>query len=85
MFTPELVATYEKLKNAGRNFEVVFVSADQSEEDFTNYFKMMPWLAVPFDDKFISQLTERFEVTRMRTFFYSFQINYFQSLSIYVC
>ena len=49
-FTPELVYTYEKLKSAGKKFEVVFVSSDRSEEWFNQYASTMPWLSVPYTD-----------------------------------
>lgn len=49
-FTPKLKETYEKIKGAGKPFEVVFVSADRSEESFNDYYKEMPWLAVPYND-----------------------------------
>ncbi|KFK40790.1 hypothetical protein AALP_AA2G041400 [Arabis alpina] len=48
-FTPQLVQVYNELApKAG--FEVVFVSGDEDEESFTDYFSKMPWLAVPFTD-----------------------------------
>eukprot|EP00475_Leptophrys_vorax_P028512 TRINITY_DN4129_c0_g1_i4.p2 TRINITY_DN4129_c0_g1~~TRINITY_DN4129_c0_g1_i4.p2 ORF type:complete len:162 (-),score=44.79 TRINITY_DN4129_c0_g1_i4:122-607(-) len=49
-FTPELVSTYNTLKKENKNFEVVFVSCDNSEHEFMEYFMSMGWLAVPFDD-----------------------------------
>lgn len=30
---------------------VVFVSSDRSEDDFTGYYKEMPWLALPYEDR----------------------------------
>ena len=33
-FTPQLAKTYEALKAAGKNMELVFVSSDRGEEDF---------------------------------------------------
>jgi nucleoredoxin len=51
-FTPKLKAAYESLRARGIDFEVIFVSSDRSEEEFTNYqSESMPdWLAVPFND-----------------------------------
>jgi nucleoredoxin len=37
------------LQKAGKEFEIIFVSADRDKNAFTNYFKSMSWLAVPFD------------------------------------
>nr|GMD63210.1 probable nucleoredoxin 1 [Ipomoea batatas] len=48
-FTPNLVTVYNELLPKG-NFEVVFVSADEDEESFKEYFGKMPWTAVPFSD-----------------------------------
>lgn len=50
-FTPQLAKTYTDLKAAGKPFEVVFASSDQSASQFKEYFAAMPWLAVPFEDR----------------------------------
>uniref|UniRef100_K4A7K4 protein-disulfide reductase n=1 Tax=Setaria italica TaxID=4555 RepID=K4A7K4_SETIT len=49
-FTPKLIEAYKELASQGKSFEVVFVSGDQDEEAFNEYFAKMPWLAVPFSD-----------------------------------
>nr|XP_016786606.2 nucleoredoxin isoform X4 [Pan troglodytes] len=49
--TRVLVESYRKIKEAGQNFEIIFVSADRSEESFKQYFSEMPWLAVPYTDE----------------------------------
>uniref|UniRef100_A0A7S1J100 Thioredoxin domain-containing protein n=1 Tax=Eutreptiella gymnastica TaxID=73025 RepID=A0A7S1J100_9EUGL len=49
-FTPVLVTFYKKMKEKGQEFEIIFVSSDSNQEAFTEYYKSMPWLAVPFDD-----------------------------------
>jgi len=49
-FTPQLAQWYTKdLKSKG--LEVVFVSSDKDEEQFKDYFKEMPWLALDFEDR----------------------------------
>jgi|GEM_PF-926874 len=50
-FTGKLADFYSGLKQAGANFEVVFVSSDTSEADMMQCMKdtKMPWLAVPYD------------------------------------
>ncbi|KAL2344333.1 hypothetical protein Fmac_005618 [Flemingia macrophylla] len=35
---------------ANGDFEVVFVTDDEDDESFYNYFSKMPWLAIPFYD-----------------------------------
>lgn len=49
-FTPKLASVYQQAKAAGKKFEVVFCSADHSEEEFLGYFDTMPWLAIKYDD-----------------------------------
>lgn len=61
-FTPNLVTVYNELLPKG-NFEVVFVSADEDEESFKEYFGKMPWTAVPFSDTVTrKQLDDLFNV-----------------------
>jgi thiol-disulfide isomerase/thioredoxin len=50
-FTPALAQVYAQLRASGKKFEVVFVSADKSEPDFTKYFLDMPWVALPFAER----------------------------------
>merc|ERR1712054_215548 len=50
-FTPELVKTYNKMKEAGKEFEIIFASSDRTDADFKEYFKEMPWLALPYSDR----------------------------------
>uniref|UniRef100_W5MGA7 Nucleoredoxin n=1 Tax=Lepisosteus oculatus TaxID=7918 RepID=W5MGA7_LEPOC len=46
-----LVESYRTVKESGQKFEIVFVSADRSEDSFKQYFSEMPWLAVPYSDE----------------------------------
>merc|ERR1712093_374199 len=49
-FTPQFAKWYEDdLK--GKGLEVVFVSSDQDEASFKEYFGEMPWLALPYGDE----------------------------------
>lgn len=50
-FTPELVKTYQKVKEAGKEFEMIFLSSDRDEAAFKDYFAEMPWLALPYADR----------------------------------
>ena len=47
-FTPKLAKFYEKANANGKKIEIVFVSLDQDEDSFADYFKTMPWVATPF-------------------------------------
>lgn len=49
--TRVLVESYRKIKESGQKFEIIFISADRSEDSFKQYFKEMPWLAVPYSDE----------------------------------
>jgi len=62
MFTPELVKFYNKLKGDGKSFEIVFVSSDRDQSEFTGYFSEMPWKAIPFGDPRIGVLKQKFSV-----------------------
>ncbi|KAF5741073.1 putative nucleoredoxin [Tripterygium wilfordii] len=48
-FTPILIEVYNELAPKG-DFEIIFVSGDEDDESFTDYFSKMPWLAIPFSD-----------------------------------
>ncbi|XP_012287386.1 nucleoredoxin [Orussus abietinus] len=48
MFTPQLIDTYQRIRERGHNFEVIFVSSDRSEESYNIYTESMPWLRIPF-------------------------------------
>merc|ERR1712166_161033 len=61
-FTPLLVETYQKVKAAGKEFEVVFVSSEKDMGQFQEYFATMPWLAIPPGDKRKAALSARYEV-----------------------
>ena len=29
-------------------FEIIFVSSDQNKKQFNNFYKEMPWMAIPY-------------------------------------
>jgi len=57
-FTPKLAETYNKIKAAGKEFEIVFVSSDQKEKEFNEYFESMPWATLGFQDERADELSE---------------------------
>ncbi|CAL4062114.1 unnamed protein product [Meganyctiphanes norvegica] len=63
-FTPQLVAIYKHLKeNTKQQLEVVLVSSDQDDQAFQDYYRDMPWLALPYQDsKRKLRLSRRFRV-----------------------
>jgi nucleoredoxin len=62
-FTPDLVKSYNNLKAAGKNFEIIFASSDRDQSSFDEYYGEMPWLALPFDQRAEKEeLAKRFGV-----------------------
>ena len=60
-FTPILDMFYDSINSFDKEIEVVYVSRDNSYQDFTEYYEKMPWLAVPYHETNIrSQLKETF-------------------------
>lgn len=43
--------TYKKLKEQGKEFEIIFASSDRDESSFKEYFGEMPWLALKYSDR----------------------------------
>ncbi len=48
-FTPLLVECYEKWENEEKPIEIIFISSDKDQSEFDDYFKSMPWLAIPYN------------------------------------
>ena len=51
--------TYNELKEEGMEFEVVLISQDLTETQFSDWFEGMPWLALPFKEDNSSALKLR--------------------------
>merc|ERR1719199_894916 len=61
-FTPKLAEAY-KAHLQDKDVEVVFVSSDQNEAAFKDYYGEMPWTAVDFADRDTKQkLGEKYGV-----------------------
>jgi nucleoredoxin len=61
-FTLELVEIYNELLKKGETFEIVFLSLDDEEKDFEDYYASMPWLALPFAHNTVKDLCHRLYV-----------------------
>ncbi|KAH7286643.1 hypothetical protein KP509_32G016200 [Ceratopteris richardii] len=61
-FTPKLKSVYDELKGRGEEFEIIFLSSDRDEESFREYYGSMPWLALPFQDNRIRNLSQYFDI-----------------------
>lgn len=66
-FTPSLIGTYNKLKAAGRNIEFIFVSSDNSEDEYKEYYGEMPWATAGFECPQKDELDELFKVEGIPT------------------
>ena len=63
-FTPKLVEFYNEVKKAGGRFEIIFVSADRTEDAMFEYMEemTMPWLAMRHKCSEADDLKEKFNV-----------------------
>jgi nucleoredoxin len=61
-FTPSLIKLYNKLKEEGKSFEIVFASSDEDQAGFNDYFSTMPWKAIPYGDPRERLLKQKFGV-----------------------
>ena len=65
---PRLLQSYEQVRAAGHAFDIVYVSADTSAEEYAEYRAHMPWLAVPFAEAArLARLSELFALTSIPT------------------
>jgi len=53
-FLPILKERYQKLREAGKKFEIIFIGSCESQEEHNKYYESMPWLSLPFDSKRIN-------------------------------
>jgi len=71
-FTPVLAKWYKNFKaNHAKkdDFEIVFCSSDRDEGAFSEYFKEMPWLALPYGERELKEkLSKKFKVQGIPSF-----------------
>jgi len=65
-FTPSLIEAYTDHYKA-KGLQIVFVSSDRDQAAFLDYFKDMPWLAIPNGDSRKNLLNKLFEVQGIPT------------------
>ena len=68
LFTPNLVDWFTDLTSQGKKLEgkleIVYISSDHCEKEFEDYFKKMPWYALPYSDRARKEnIVEQFLVT----------------------
>ena len=62
-FTPILEKVYREAQSLNLPFEVVFCSADHTEEEFKSYYGgHHPWMAIPFEDDCREPMMGKFSV-----------------------
>mmetsp|Transcript_2720 Transcript_2720/g.2875 ORF Transcript_2720/g.2875 Transcript_2720/m.2875 type:complete len:290 (+) Transcript_2720:87-956(+) len=69
-FTPQLIKFYEHYKalKGSHNLEIVFISSDKSESIFEEYYRTMPWSALPYSMRSQKNLiSSRYEVRGIPT------------------
>ena len=67
IFTPLLAKTYSEINTGQKQVEIVFVSADQSEDDFKAYYSTMPWLSMQFNVDSLGDIADKFDVSVIPT------------------
>lgn len=48
-FTPQLINFYNAVNKEEKQIEIIFISHDEDEDEFQEYYNEMPWAAVPYD------------------------------------
>ena len=61
-FTPLLAELYNDHNQDAKVMEVVFLSGDQDQNKYNEYFGEMPWLALPFKDARVKPAAKHFQV-----------------------
>nr|CAD1832295.1 unnamed protein product [Ananas comosus var. bracteatus] len=61
-FLPKLVEEYHKIKEKDDAFEVIFISYDEDQNSYNDFFSSMPWLALPFEDERVDSLSRIFKI-----------------------
>ena len=67
-FTPVLAEFYHSVKrDAPHDIEIIYLSFDQSLEQYRNYLQSMPWKTIPLGDPRIKQFSTHFNVNSIPT------------------
>ena len=64
--TAKLMELYRLINEKNKKMEIILVPREETEDQFFNYYKKMPWLSVPFSDiSRIRRLISTFGITRL--------------------
>lgn len=69
-FTPKLAKFYNSVKQSqnGVKFELIFLSSDKTEKEFSEYLSEMPWYALPYSKRTEKgKLSKHFKVSGIPT------------------
>lgn len=67
-FTPILAKEYNLWNKEKKEIEIVFVSSDRDQAGFDEYYKEMPWLALPFKNSEVKlQLKNKYGISGIPT------------------
>ena len=67
-FTPILLDFYNKVNKDKKQIEIIFISHDEEEKEFDEYYKDMPWAAVPYDFDDREDISESFNIIGVPAF-----------------
>ena len=66
-FFTKLLAAYHRIRETiDSNFEVVYVSTDEDRELFDQFYGLMPWFGVPYDEEHMPNIQCLFELVKVR-------------------
>ena len=66
-FTPSLSEFYKEINSEKKQIEIIFCSSDQDQNQFDEYFKTMPWIAIPFESESKDEIAEELGVSSIPT------------------
>ena len=67
-YTPQLAKAYENSSKAGKEVVIIFISSDRDHTSFSEYYKEMPWHAIPFRESSIKRaISEKFGIRGIPT------------------
>ena len=61
-FTPLLADFYKEVNATETQMEIIFVNFDKEKSKFDEYRSTMPWIAIPYGDKRLAALAEKFNI-----------------------
>ena len=61
-FTPILAEFYSDVNDKDQLLEIVYIPFDKTKEEYEDFRKAMPWLALPYDDPKKEALTKEYKI-----------------------